>query len=527
MMSDTRTDSRSTNPASRKRVVINSLSGMVRLFAEIVVAFILSPIIVHQLGNDRYGVWELLLAIVGYLGFLELGVSPAVVQGVARASGSGDPAAMRRTFATGTWLLASLGLFGGLLILFAAPFGPQITNFQPSVSEPFIMLFALFGANMAVALPNNGFSAFLLGMQEHSFVNMVRVVIIVVRATLVYVVLKYQAEHALIYMAMLVLGTEIVESFVFVGRIYFIHRGMSLHPRYFEWTAAKDLMVYGAKSAALMASGNLVRRVSMIVVAHQRGPTAVTYYAIVARLSDYAHSFVLTLGTPLTSYFSHMSGGADRATLVRTWQQTTRMLMLFSLSAPIGLAWLGPPFIARWMGPEYAAAGYWVLIILCTGFFLESVASNCNRLLLATAKHGGVAAVSVVSAPVCLALSILFGAQWGIAGVAGAVSLYVVGQAWVELYQACGVLNIPITEHLRKTVMPYIAPLLLLVLALTAMNYVFTPTTYARIALTGLVSMMIFIAAALAVAWRHEERAALRAWLMQFARSTSPALRKP
>jgi len=196
------------------------------------------------------------------------------------------------------------------------------------------------------------------------------------------------------------------------------------------------------------------------------------------------------------------------------------MLMLFSLSAPIGLAWLGPPFISRWMGREYADAGYWALIALCAGFFLESVGSNCNRLLLATARHGRVAAVSVVSAPVCLSLSVLFGARWGIAGVAGAVSLYVAGQAWVELFQACAVVNISVGEHLRKAVAPYFWPLLLLALTLTVMNHFLEPITYARIALNGAVSMAIFITAAMVAAWRSEERAMLRLWLLQIARST-------
>ncbi len=198
------------------------------------------------------------------------------------------------------------------------------------------------------------------------------------------------------------------------------------------------------------------------------------------------------------------------------------MLQLFSLSAPVGLAWLGPPFIARWMGQQYADAGFWVLMVLCAGFFFEGIASNSNRLLLATASHGRIAALSIISAPACLALSIPLGARWGIAGVAGAVALYLAGQALAELYNACSVLNISVSGHLRKTVLPYITPLALLALTLGAMSHFLEPDTYARIGLIGLSGMVVFVSTSMATAWRREERAALWTWLVQIIRRAPP-----
>ncbi len=39
-----------------------------------VVGFMLSPFIVHRLGNSAYGTWALLGSLVGYLGLLDFGV---------------------------------------------------------------------------------------------------------------------------------------------------------------------------------------------------------------------------------------------------------------------------------------------------------------------------------------------------------------------------------------------------------------------------------------------------------------------
>ena len=62
-----------------------------------VVSFLLSPFIVHRLGNSAYGTWVLLGSFVGYLGLLDLGVRGAVTRFVANQYAAGDHAAASTT----------------------------------------------------------------------------------------------------------------------------------------------------------------------------------------------------------------------------------------------------------------------------------------------------------------------------------------------------------------------------------------------------------------------------------------------
>ena len=55
-----------------------------------VVSFFLSPFIVRHLGGTAYGVWSLLVALVGYLGLLDFGVRGAVTRFVANYHAVGD-----------------------------------------------------------------------------------------------------------------------------------------------------------------------------------------------------------------------------------------------------------------------------------------------------------------------------------------------------------------------------------------------------------------------------------------------------
>ena len=55
-----------------------------------VVSFMLSPFIVHRLGNSAYGTWVLLGSFVGYLGLLDFGVRGAVTRYVANQHAASD-----------------------------------------------------------------------------------------------------------------------------------------------------------------------------------------------------------------------------------------------------------------------------------------------------------------------------------------------------------------------------------------------------------------------------------------------------
>ena len=54
------------------------------------IGFFLSPIVVNSLGSTAYGVWSLLVTVVGYLGLLDFGVRGAVTRYIAHHHAAAD-----------------------------------------------------------------------------------------------------------------------------------------------------------------------------------------------------------------------------------------------------------------------------------------------------------------------------------------------------------------------------------------------------------------------------------------------------
>ena len=72
------------------KTVINVLTNWAAIFLGMAITFVLSPFVVHQLGDTRYGLWAVVGSLVGYLGLLDLGIRVGVTRFVARHEAHGD-----------------------------------------------------------------------------------------------------------------------------------------------------------------------------------------------------------------------------------------------------------------------------------------------------------------------------------------------------------------------------------------------------------------------------------------------------
>ena len=74
----------------RRRLLVNAAANWLGFAAQIAVAFYLCPILVHGLGNGRYGLWSLAESVLVYLTLLDLGIAASLVRYTARFEATGE-----------------------------------------------------------------------------------------------------------------------------------------------------------------------------------------------------------------------------------------------------------------------------------------------------------------------------------------------------------------------------------------------------------------------------------------------------
>ena len=78
----------------------NIFSNWANLAVSIGIGFFMMPFLVSRLGDTLYGIWMLVVSLVGYGSLLDFGVRSSIVKYVSQHHATGDQDALRRLFAT-------------------------------------------------------------------------------------------------------------------------------------------------------------------------------------------------------------------------------------------------------------------------------------------------------------------------------------------------------------------------------------------------------------------------------------------
>ena len=102
----------------RNRLYVNFIINLIGALLPIPVMILTVPVYIDYVGDARYGVISLIWVMIGYLGFLELGLAPATINALARLDHSAQRE--RACVLVGTALLY-LGICASRILLMDQP----------------------------------------------------------------------------------------------------------------------------------------------------------------------------------------------------------------------------------------------------------------------------------------------------------------------------------------------------------------------------------------------------------------------
>src|SRR5436190_11096955 len=99
----------------------NTVWNLVGSGGPMVVAIFCIPVLIRELGTDRFGVLTLAWAVIGYAGLFDLGLGRALTQLVAKKLGAGEDREIPSLARTSLLLMLLLGFAGTAAVLLILP----------------------------------------------------------------------------------------------------------------------------------------------------------------------------------------------------------------------------------------------------------------------------------------------------------------------------------------------------------------------------------------------------------------------
>lgn len=385
------------------------------MFAIGVTSFVLTPILIHELGDLHYGIWILASSFSTYYGLLDLGLRPTLSRFVARFKGAQEAERLNETLTTAFGISLLLAVLVCVVTAVLVAVLPPFFKLSGETRSLFRWLILIVGVDVAFAFPGLLLGSALLGLQRFDLYTLVSIISTVVRAVLQVVALRLKFG---------VLGIAVVALLIDVALIpvqwWMLHRTdrtIGIIWRAFRWGRARELASFGFYSF-LMNTGDYFRfYTDSVVIGRVLGAALVTPFNVAGRLMGYFRMGIGALTTPFNPRMSEIEGRGDRSELRQTFLRATRIATLFSVFVSSLLLLNGKALLSLWVGDRFVE-NFDLLMVLTLGYVCAMAQRPSTQLAYAQGRHRVLGLWTLGEGVANILLSVYWAHRYGLMGVA-------------------------------------------------------------------------------------------------------------
>ena len=447
---------------------IGSLLSYVQMFLGVVISLLYTPIMLEQLGQSEYGLYNTVSSTISMLSLLSLGFNSGYIRYFARYKKEKNTEAIWKLNGLFLIIFTVIGIVAlacGFFLSFHLEFVFS-DGLTPSEYALARVLMQLLSVNLAISFPMSVFTHIISANEKFVFLKLTSVIKTVFSplVTLPLLLMGFRS----VAMVVVTLAFSVVTDGIFM---YYVLRKLSYRFifRDFEKGVFSSLFSYTFFIAINLIVDQINWNVDKVLLGRFKGTGAVAVYSVGYTLYQY----YMMLSTSISSVFTPRihrivnetasDKPKQRKMLTELFVKVGRIQFLILGLVAFGLAFFGKAFITKyWAGAEYADAYYVVLLLV----FPASIALTQNigiEIQRAQNKHKFRAIAYVIMAIVNVVISIVLCQKYGAIGsaVGTAISLILANGLIMNLYYHyhCNINILPFWKNIFRVSLGLIIPI--------------------------------------------------------------------
>jgi O-antigen/teichoic acid export membrane protein len=402
--------------ASGGRLLSGTLWNAAGRGLPLLLALALTPVLVQQMGIERWGLFTLALALVGVFGVFDLGVGAALTRALATRIGAGEKAGAAELAGAAITALALVSGLVAAAAFTAVPFlVERLLNTPPALQAEAVAAFRVLCLAAPLVVVNAALWGALAAHQRFREANLVTIPV----ATMYYLgpVLVLMVWTSLVGVILALVGCRLANT---LSYLWLARRDLpGLKPAMPRWALVGPLLRIGGW---MSASGMLTQALlyaDRFLVGALLTLSAVAFYA--TPLDLVMRMWILPVAVAQALLPAMASAYATHAQATAGLLRRGALLVSAAvLPACLLLVAAGPEILRLWLGAEFAVGGGRVLQILSVGIFFSCAAFAPGALLDAIGRPDANAKWQLAQAALFLPLSALGLIWFGIEGAAAA-----------------------------------------------------------------------------------------------------------
>lgn len=397
------------------RLARNTLYNLIGQGVPLLLALLAFPLLIQQLGTDRFGALTLLWAIIGYFSLFDLGVSRALIKVVAEKSSAGEEDQVPAFIGTALILAGSLGVAAALLLAAMTPWLVTSTlSIPPELAQETRSALYILAASLPLVTTSATFKGVLEGKQRFGASNAIQVgmgavtfmgplAALPVSATLTAIAVVLAAGRIAAWIAYFISSARLFPPAM-----------PRLAPKAY---AAKVLLRIGGWMAVSSVIGPIMVYMDRFVIGSVISLAAVAYYVTPYEVVTKLWLIPGALAAVLYPAFS-ASFNQDRERTARLFGQGVKYAFIALFPITLALLTLSREVLELWIGAEFARNSYRVLQILAVGVLINSLAQIAYALVQGAGRPDLTAKFHLAELPFYLAALGWLVPAYGVMGAA-------------------------------------------------------------------------------------------------------------
>jgi O-antigen/teichoic acid export membrane protein len=455
---------------SSKRIFSGTVASYLHTAVSMLSNLVLVPMYLLYFSKEEYGLWLVVLSIVSYLGFSNLGIAQSVSNFVASTNAKNDYDGIKSIVATGFWLYVSIIILVMMIIIGVVLVVPleDFLNVPESLKDVVIPVLVISSAFFLLKLPLTIFNVTLRSLnliyKEQLF-------------GLLFTVIQFIGVIAVLWSDVGIVGLSVVYGVtgLLSGIVLFVYLhklvpGFSVSRKFASKTMVRKLTVPGGYFFILQLAGGLIWATDNVIISAILGVAEVVPYAIAFKV------FLLTIG--IASVVTQSMLPSITAAYALNNNELLSNLYIKALKLCFGLGLLatfimigvGPDLMIMWIGIDNYVGDTTFYFFICL-IFIQIILWPSDAILVGTTQHQKYALVAVLEGFINIGLSIWWIRIWGVAGVAAAsLTARLFTNAWYMFYQAYVVTGVGMTVLVGNVLKLFITPISGVLIALFILN---------------------------------------------------------
>jgi O-antigen/teichoic acid export membrane protein len=470
----------------------NVLSNYLKLGATMLIMILLTPFIIRQAGQEAFGLWSLILSILGIFSLIDFGFGTSVMKFSAECRGSQNTERRNQVLSTILGIYLFLALVS-MLILIAFSF--CFSNvFEIPVSQSItagVLLWKLAVRMVLLNLPLSLFRNLLAGEQKIALTNFIGTLSVILYAIGCWFFLG--RGYGIIALAWINLAAMVLEHGAYVFYAFRLIPNLSFSVRFMRREFVREVFSFSFYAFLSNVAALIILRTDPLLVKFFLPLASVAIYAIALKIVEYTHLLTKQFINVLSPVIAELLGSGDRQKLNFILINCTKFALVPALIMSIPLCIYSKEAITLWVGPDFTSGAPALIILLITAL-ISVPQMTASNVLTFTGDHRFTGRAALISSIINIVASIILVHPLGLEGIAaGSLSAVIIVDVFIVVRFACAKYEIPIFQFIKRIIFPLLLPAFAQITVTYGIKTLIAPSNLINLAIQCTPGAVIFI----------------------------------